>query len=93
MPPYVALPSSKSRFGMKLDPTKHADWELAQAAEAQMPPISQIARDMGLEAQELLPYGHHMGKIDYPRVLERLSQKDRGKYINVTAITLTPLGL
>ncbi len=77
---------------MKLDPTEYADWQLAAAAEENMAPITRIAEDMGLEAQELLPYGHHIGKIDYQKVLQRLENSSRGKYIIVTAITPTPLG-
>ena len=75
-----------------LSPVTHADWELAQDAEARMRPITHVARDMGLEEAELLPYGHHMGKIDHKALLQRLSGAPRGKYINVTAITPTPLG-
>ncbi len=77
---------------MPLDPTKHADWELAADAESRMPHITRIAQEMGLEEQELLPYGHHMGKIDYQKVLTRLKDAPKGKYIIVTAITPTPLG-
>ncbi len=77
---------------MKLDPTKHADWELAAEAENHMQPITNIARDMGIEEQEFLPYGHVMGKIDYKKTLERLKNTPNGKYINVTAMTPTPLG-
>ncbi len=77
---------------MSLNPTQHADWELAADAESRMAPITKIAQDMGLEAQELLPYGHHMGKIDYLKVLQRLENSPTGKYIIVTAITPTPLG-
>ena len=41
---------------------------------------------------QLLPYGHVMGKVDYRAVLERLGDKPNGKYVDVTAITPTPLG-
>lgn len=75
-----------------LDPKKHADWEVAQDAEKRMKTIYTVASEMGLEERELLPYGHYMGKIDYRTVLDRLSDKPNGKYINVTAITPTPLG-
>ncbi len=77
---------------MTLDPTMHADWQLAAAAEEHMAPITRVAKDMGLEEQELLPYGHHMGKIDYHKALQRLEKSPSGKYIIVTAITPTPLG-
>ena len=77
---------------MALDPKKHADWEIAQDAETRMKTVYQLGRDLGLEESELLPYGHFMGKIDYSAVLSRLSGKPDGKYVDVTAITPTPLG-
>lgn len=77
---------------MALDPTKHADWEIAQDAETRMKTIYEVGRELGLEEKELLPYGHYMGKIDFRAVLERLKDKPNGKYIDVTAITPTPLG-
>lgn len=77
---------------MKLDPTKMKDWEIAAAAETDMKPIAQIAEEFGITDEELLPYGHHLGKVDYRAVLKRLGDKPDGKYIDVTAITPTPLG-
>ena len=77
---------------MALDPKKHADWEIAQEAEKTMKTVYQLGKEMGLEESELLPYGHYMGKIDYRAVLKRLADKPNGKYIDVTAITPTPLG-
>ncbi len=77
---------------MKLDPTKMKDWEIAAAAEKQMKPITQIAKEFGITTEELLPYGHYLGKVDYRAVLDRLGNKPDGKYIDVTAITPTPLG-
>ena len=77
---------------MPLDPTKHADWEIAQDAEKSMATIYEIGERLGLTKEELLPQGHYIGKIDYRAVLERLKDKPNGKYIDVTAITPTPLG-
>ncbi len=77
---------------MPLDPTKHADWEIAQDAEKSMATIYEIGERLGLTKDELLPQGHHIGKIDYRAVLDRLKDKPNGKYIDVTAITPTPLG-
>jgi formyltetrahydrofolate synthetase len=77
---------------MLLDPTKHADWEIAEAAEAHMKKVSLLAEELGLEKEELLPHGHYIAKLDFKRILNRLSGKPEGKYINVTAITPTPLG-
>ena len=77
---------------MALDPTKHADWEIAQDAEKDMKTVNEIAETFGLTKEELLPQGHYFGKVDYRAVLERLGDKPNGKYIDVTAITPTPLG-
>lgn len=77
---------------MPLDPTKHADWEIAEAAEKKMKTVYQIAEELGLEKEELLPYGHYMGKLDFKRILSRLKGRPDAKYIDVTAITPTPLG-
>ncbi len=77
---------------MALDPTKHADWEIAEDAEKTMLTIYEIGEKLGLTKEELLPQGHYIAKIDYKRVLERLKDKPDGKYIDVTAITPTPLG-
>ena len=77
---------------MPLDPTKHADWEIAEDAEKSMATIYDIGERLGLTKDELLPQGHYIGKIDYRAVLERLKEKPNGKYIDVTAITPTPLG-
>lgn len=77
---------------MPIDPTKHADWEIAEAAEKNMKQIYEIADKLGLEKEELLPHGHFIGKVDYRKVLDRLKDRPDGKYIDVTAITPTPLG-
>lgn len=77
---------------MALDPTKHADWEIAQDAEKTMLTIYEIGEKLGLTKEELLPQGHYIAKIDFKKVLERLKDKPDGKYIDVTAITPTPLG-
>jgi formyltetrahydrofolate synthetase len=77
---------------MALDPTKHADWEIAEDAETRMKPIVEIAKKMGLNDDELLLHGHHIAKIDFKKVLKRFEGKPDGKYIDVTAITPTPLG-
>jgi len=77
---------------MALDPTKHADWEIAEAAEADMKKVYQLAEELKLDQEELLPHGHYVAKVDYKKVLERLKDKPDGKYIDVTAITPTPLG-
>lgn len=89
---YVSDSKTSSNSTTALDPKQHADWEIAQDAEKRMKTIYQVAEDMGLKREELLPYGHFMGKIDYQAVMDRLGDSPDGKYINVTAITPTPLG-
>jgi len=77
---------------MVLDPTKHADWEIAEEAESRMKTVYELGEQLGLEKEELLPYGHYFGKLDYRKIMSRLGNKPDGKYIDVTAITPTPLG-
>ena len=74
-----------------LDPTRMADWEVAAAAEEAMKPIAEVARDLGIEERELIPMGR-LAKIDQRRVLARIGERAPGKYVDVTAITPTPLG-
>ena len=77
---------------MSLDPTKHADWEIAEEAECRMKTVYELSEKMGLEKEELLPHGHYVAKVDFNKILKRLENKPDGKYIDVTAITPTPLG-
>ena len=77
---------------MALDPTKHADWEIAEEAETRMKTVYQLGEELGLEKKELLPHGHYVAKLDFNHILKRLSEKPDGKYVDVTAITPTPLG-
>ena len=77
---------------MKLDPTKMEDWQVAEAAEENLVPIDKLARDLGLKEDELLPMGRQLAKVDYLKVLKRLKDAPNGKYVDVTAITPTPLG-
>jgi len=77
---------------MPLDPTKHADWEIAEAAEKNMKTSKQLAEELGILDEELLPHGHYIAKVDYSHVLKRLKDRPDGKFIEVTAITPTPLG-
>ncbi|MBL7214718.1 MAG: formate--tetrahydrofolate ligase [Phycisphaerae bacterium] len=76
----------------KLDPTTMKDWQIAEAAEENMKPLYQLARDLGLAYGELLPMGEKLAKLDYQKILDRLRYAPTGRYIDVTAITPTPLG-
>jgi methylenetetrahydrofolate dehydrogenase (NADP+)/methenyltetrahydrofolate cyclohydrolase/formyltetrahydrofolate synthetase/formate--tetrahydrofolate ligase len=66
-----------------------SDLEIARTAK--LKPISQVAGDLGLEEEELIPYGPTKAKIHLD-ALRRISSNPLGKYIDVTAITPTPLG-
>jgi formate--tetrahydrofolate ligase len=77
---------------MVLDPTKYADWQIAEEAESRMKTVYQLGDELGLEKEELLPYGHYVAKVDFNKVLKRLADRPDGKYVDVTAITPTPLG-
>jgi formyltetrahydrofolate synthetase len=66
-----------------------SDIEIAQAQEPL--PISQIAQEAGILAEELVPYGRDKAKVRLS-VRDRLADKPNGKYIVITAITPTPLG-
>jgi formyltetrahydrofolate synthetase len=77
---------------MKLDATKMKDWQIAEAAEEGMKPVSQLAQEMGLKESELIPMGRQLAKVDYQQALTRLKGTPTAKYIDVTAITPTPLG-
>ena len=77
---------------VKLDPTQLQDWQIAEETEKTMKSVSQLAAEWGLLNDELLPYGHFLGKVDYSAVTDRFKDRPNGKYIDVTAITPTPLG-
>jgi len=66
-----------------------ADIKIAQ--EAELKPITQIAEELGLLPEEIEMYGNYKAKVRLG-VLERLKDMPDGKYIDVTAITPTPLG-
>jgi len=73
------------------DATKMKDWQIAEAAEANMPMPEEWRERLGLEKDEILPYGK-ISKLDFLKIIDRLKDKPDGKYIEVTAITPTPLG-
>lgn len=77
---------------MALDPRDHKDWEIAEEAESHMKTVFELSEMLGLEKTELIPMGHYLGKVDFAAILKRLKDKPNGKYIDVTAITPTPLG-
>jgi formyltetrahydrofolate synthetase len=66
-----------------------SDIDIAQASK--LKPIIQIAEELGIRPNELELYGPYKAKIKL-EILDRLKSKPNGKYIDVTAITPTPLG-
>ncbi len=66
-----------------------SDIEIAQ--NAKMKKIKDIALELGVEEDELIPYGHYKAKISQ-ECIDRLNDKEDGKLILVTAINPTPAG-
>jgi methylenetetrahydrofolate dehydrogenase (NADP+)/methenyltetrahydrofolate cyclohydrolase/formyltetrahydrofolate synthetase len=66
-----------------------SDIEIAQ--EAELKPITEVAEELGILPEELEPYGFYKAKVRLD-ILERLKDVPNGKYVDVTAITPTPLG-
>ena len=66
-----------------------SDIEIAQ--QAKMKKINEIADMIGINDDELEPYGHYKAKIS-GSVLDRLKDKPDGKLILVTAVNPTPAG-
>ena len=65
--------------------------DLQIAQEAELVPILDVAKQVGLTQDDLEPYGWYKAKVHLD-VAERLKNKPNAKYIDVTAITPTPLG-
>lgn len=76
---------------MPYDPTKLADWQISEEAEKNMPTPEEWREKLGLQKDEILPMGR-LCKVDFLKVINRLKDRPDGKYIEVTAITPTPLG-
>ncbi len=66
-----------------------SDIEISRAAKPK--PITQVAKEAGISPKELEPYGDVKAKVRLS-ILDRLAENPNGKYIDVTAITPTPLG-
>ena len=77
---------------MNLDPTKMKDWQIAEAAEANLRPAAALAQALGIRDDEWDAYGKYLAKVDVTKVLKRVGAGRKGKYIDVTAITPTALG-
>ena len=75
----------------KLDPTKYKDWQIAEEAMKELPSVDWFREKMGLLPDEIIPFGK-TPKLDFIKIMNRLKDKPDGKFIEVTAITPTPLG-
>jgi len=67
------------------------DWQISEAAEKNMPTPWDWQEKLGLQKDEILPMGR-LCKLDFMKIIDRLQNRPDGKYIEVTAITPTPLG-
>ena len=65
-----------------------SDLDIAQAA--QVIPITEIADRVGIRTEELIPFGHDKAKVHLD-VLKRVRNRPQGRYVDVTAVTPTPL--
>ena len=66
-----------------------SDIDIAQAGK--LKPITEIAKELGVKESELELFGPYKAKVKL-EILDRLAKRPNGKYIDVTAITPTPLG-
>ena len=73
------------------DATQMQDWQISEAAEQHMPSPRDWQERLGLQQDEVIPMGR-LAKLDFLKIIDRLSSRPDGKYIEVTAITPTPLG-
>jgi len=67
------------------------DWQISEEAEKHMPTPKDWQNKLGLLDDEVIPAGR-LCRLDFIKIIERLKDKPDGKYIEVTAITPTPLG-
>jgi len=76
---------------MAYNAVEMADWQISEAAEENMPTPDEWREKLGLEKEEILSMGR-LAKLDFLKIKDRLADKPDGKYIEVTAISPTPLG-
>ncbi|MCC6669675.1 MAG: formate--tetrahydrofolate ligase [Planctomycetes bacterium] len=65
------------------------DLEIARSTPLR--PLDDVARILGLTADDLEPYGRTKAKVRL-EVLDRMAHRPRAKYVVVSAVTPTPLG-
>ena len=74
-----------------MNPVPPIPSDLDIARTAKLKPIEEIAREIGLEKDEVITYGPTKAKIHLD-ALRRIGSNPTGKYVDVTAVTPTPLG-
>src|SRR5262249_12718698 len=84
-----ARPLTSSTSRTRKGTSMLSDLEIAQ--RARLKPIAEIAAALGIEEDELELYGKHKAKVTLS-VMKRLARRPNGKYIDIPAITPTPLG-
>ncbi|RME95710.1 MAG: formate--tetrahydrofolate ligase [Verrucomicrobia bacterium] len=70
---------------------KSAESRLVEEAPPKPRRIQEVAAELGLDADTILPYGHYIAKIPF-QVLQDLADKPDGRLVLVTAMTPTPQG-
>ena len=76
---------------MPYDATRLQNWQISQLAEEKMPTPQEWQERLNLQRDEVFPIGR-LCKLDFLKIMERLKDRPDGKYVEVTAITPTPLG-
>ena len=66
-----------------------SDIEIAR--EAQKLPIKEVAKKLGIEDEELIPFGHDKAKVS-DQFIRSVKNNQNGKLILVTAVNPTPAG-
>jgi methylenetetrahydrofolate dehydrogenase (NADP+)/methenyltetrahydrofolate cyclohydrolase/formyltetrahydrofolate synthetase len=81
--------STSTLNGQQVAKIVGSDLEIAQAASLR--PIRAVAEALGLTADECEPHGPYLAKVRL-EAMDRIRERPLGKYVDVTAITPTPLG-
>ena len=66
--------------------------DLEIAREAKVKPIEEIAASIGIEKDDLYPYGKYVAKVPVDALQKKYDKGKKSKLVLVTAITATPAG-
>lgn len=91
MPNIIGIRSENVSRSTPFDPTRLQNWQISRLAEEHMPNPSEWAERLALQPDEVIPNGR-LCKLDFLKIMDRLRDHPDGNYIEVTAITPTPLG-